>query len=345
VHARDHTDPLEPVAAESGWLHPEPEIVNAGGGSADGAGMRDVAPFALIAWLAACGPQHPVHRAVSEGTADAQGQMDVEREMDASLHGAAGTGGPASGGEGGVGGSVMRDAAGGGGSPDVVADGDRPADAVAPADTRAALDRSPVDLSPEAAAACPPPPAADEVIADFEGNQAATLVVGARGGTSWIFLPADGSGDVVATGIPERCGSRSALRVSGSGFAARTPLTQALLMNGDTSGARFYDGTAWKGLRLSLRAVVPGTARLKVPDRDTARPGGVCSNCNDHFAADLPVTTEWKTFTVLWTALRQEGTGDTFPALDAAHLFGIELFPPKMDGAFELWLDDVSFVR
>src|SRR3954451_9356735 len=120
--------------------------------------MRDLAPFALIAWVAACGPQHPVHRVVSEGPPDAEAEGEGEREMDASLHGPAGTGGPAAGGEAGVAGSVMRDAADGGASPDAASDGHRPGDAAAPADTRAALDRSAVDLSAEAAAGCPSPP-------------------------------------------------------------------------------------------------------------------------------------------------------------------------------------------
>jgi hypothetical protein len=246
----------------------------------------------------------------------------------------------------------------GGGPPYTVGaggEGGSPVDAAPPADVApdrrdtAMPDRGalavPPDAAPDLASGCLLPPAADEIISTFEGNQVTTAMVAGRGGTSWTFLPADGAGSVAAASVAENCGSQSALRVTGSGFTTRSPLAQALLMTGDASGARFYDATAYKGVRFWLRLAVPGPVRLKVSDKDTSKPGGVCTVCNDHFAVDVDATTDWKSFTVPWTALKQLASGDKFPALDLAHLFGIEFFPAHPSGSFDLWVDDVTFFR
>jgi hypothetical protein len=221
--------------------------------------------------------------------------------------------------------------------------------AVAP-DARTVADAaaSPPDVAPAlgAASACPPAPAADEVIALFEGNDPSTVRVAGRGGTRFTFLPADPQGQLLATGIPEHCGSRSALEVVGAGFANRSPLAQALLMPGDTGGRpRFYDATAFRGVRFWARASVRGPMRFKVADHDTIMEGNVCRVCNDHYAVDLDVTPDWQLYSVPWTALMQLGAGDKFPALDLTRLFAIEFFPAPENGAFDLWIDDVTFFR
>jgi len=289
--------------------------------------MKTLACLGLAACLTACPPRHVVHRGVAPDAEDAGAPADA--------------------------GTAHSGAAGG------THDASAPPDAPAPPEIQPPpVAPTPVEpprvdaaagepaVAPPPASACPAPLTPDEVIATFEGNQATTSVVGPRGGTPWNFLPADGSGRVMAMPIPERCGSRSALRVSGAAASPATrPLTQALLMTGGPGGVRFFDATGYTGLRLSLRSSVPGTVRLKVADRDTAQPGGICTMCNDHFATDLAVGTDWRSFTVPWTALRQQGIGNQFPALDVAHLFAIELFPPAASGAFDLWIDDVGFVR
>jgi hypothetical protein len=214
-------------------------------------------------------------------------------------------------------------------------------------DRSAVLETSAPDRSPEVVnAACPPAPAPDEAIADFEGNQPTTVLVAGRGGTTWALVPrATTTGTVLATPIPERCGSRVALRVMGSIPAGQVILAQALFLAADASGVRFYDARAYRGVRFSLRAAAAGPVRVKIADRDTAAPGRVCTVCDNHFSADRAVTTAWNTFTVPWTALAQLGSGDRFSAIDLTSLYAIEFVPTLVDGAFELWIDDVSFVR
>jgi hypothetical protein len=228
---------------------------------------------------------------------------------------------------------------------DTPAPGERP-DTAAP-DQRPALEASARDGSPDVVnAACPPAPAPDLAIADFEGNQPTTVPVAGRGGTTWALVPRGTAvGTVLATTIDERCGSHAALRVMGSSVDRESVLAQALFMAADAAGERFYDASSYHGVRFSLRAATAGPVRLKIADRDTAAPGRVCTACNNHFSADLAVTTEWKTFTVPWTSLAQLGTGDRFSAVDVTSLYAIEFVPTRVDGAFELWIDDVSFVR
>jgi hypothetical protein len=287
--------------------------------------MRGIVAL-VVCLAAACGPRHPAHR-VSTGEPGAEGVALDGAALDATRSDL-GTDGQ----------SADRTVA-----EPLAPDAAMP-DAAAP-DVAAPDAAAPDAAAPDAASACLPAPAADEWVATFETDQSATTAVAGRGGTPWVIIPADAGATLAVVPIPERCGSRRALRFSGSGFVSRQPLAQALFLSAAATGIRFLDARAYSGLRLSVRASAVGRITLKVPDRNTTRPGGVCQSCNDHFAADLAVTTEWKTFTILWSSLAQAGTGDRFGTLDTAALFGLELFPAPTDGAFELWIDDVSFVR
>jgi hypothetical protein len=263
--------------------------------------------------------------------------------------GGAGGGGGA-GGSGGLGGAGGRGGAGGtggtgGGGFDAAPDRAMPPPDLRPPDTAPPVpDVAPPDMAP----ACPPAPAADEWVSNFEGGSETTMMVGMRGGTTWQGgSTTTGMATVTSMTIPARCGSQSALRYQGSGFAAaRPPFVHAPLMTAAGGDPRFFNASAFKGMRVSMRATTPGMVRIKLPDRFTGNAGGMCTNCSNHFAATLDVTTDWKTFTFLFTETRQTPLGgDTRPALDVAGLYSVEIFPTPTTGAFELWIDDVAFVR
>lgn len=197
--------------------------------------------------------------------------------------------------------------------------------------------------APDAGAACPPSPTADEWISDFEMERAITNMVGTRGGTTWTSSQTEGMASVTVVMVPARCGSGSAMRFAGSGFAAaRPPFVHAQLM----TGTRFADVSAYRGVRMALRASTAQTVRLKIPDRFTGRAGNSCTTCTNHFSATVQVTTSFSVFTFLFAELQQNAAGaDLRPRLDTTGLWALEIFPAATTGAFELFVDDVVLVR
>jgi hypothetical protein len=153
-------------------------------------------------------------------------------------------------------------------------------------------------------------------------------------------------GEVASVSIAPHCNSKGALRFSGTGSPASRPAIRALLRSagGDGTAVAFYDGGAYRGLRLSLRSPRPARVRLLVPDRNTDAAGAMCRSCGDHFGAELDLVPDWRTFFVPFAALRQRGTGDRRSGLARNDLLAIEL-EAGPSGPFEVWVDFVSFFR
>jgi hypothetical protein len=203
----------------------------------------------------------------------------------------------------------------------------------------------PPDMSrpPDApATGCLPTPANDEVISLFEDGNLGSRQVDGRGGTFWGAINTDNGATATLTvpEMPVRCGSSRALRFAGTATTA-TPILRLTLVQGT---AQFYDASAYRGVRFSLRSGVAARVRFKLPDRNTASFGGMCVVCNDHWGADLDVTPDWKSFSITFASLAQTGTGDDEESLDEAALSAIELVV-RNQAAFELFVDDVSFFR
>jgi hypothetical protein len=263
--------------------------------------------------------------------------------------GAVGAGG--SGGVSGAGGGAGTGGAGGGGPLDPVPPDARPPDAPpASPDAPEPPEPPPPDAAADAPAglpgttACPAAAAADEVISTFEGGALTTVRVGDRGGTSWtvISVVEGTSGALSAATVPSHCGSTSAMLFSGTPTDLRAPITRALLREGSS---QFFDARAFRGLRVWMRATVAGEVRVKVSDRNTSTAGGICASCNDHFEIATLVGTDWRLYTIPWSALKQRGVGDPQPALNAAGLYAIEIVAPKTPPAYSLYIDDPAFVR
>jgi hypothetical protein len=339
------------------------------------AGPGTVICFALL--LAGCGPPNVARRVISSGIPDAARPVDgesndvaAETQMPPARPVQPEPTGPA------LDSSSLQEEDGGAPGPDgdsgAALDaapgpdpGVPPEDAgVDTADVSAAADQAveppappdaalPPDVPPRApepipppTAACRPAPSPADLIADFESSQPVTVVLPGRGGTIWTVLDAvTNTGEIGVTSIVERCGSQLALRFDGSTFASRVPFVQAPFVDPDRNGPRFYDAGAYRGVRLALRSSAPIAIRINVSDRNTDPAGGICARCQDHFGASVVAAAEWQTFTVPFSSLRQEGTGDQFPALDFTRLSAVQIHAPRADGAFDLWIDDVSFVR
>jgi hypothetical protein len=320
-----------------------------------------------------CGPPQAVDRVASErgGGTGGTGRMDARAGTGGAgslVAGSTGTGGSgvSTGGADGVGGSMgppdvgsgIDNAAGGTG-------GSAGSGGTSPIDAAMEPTSSPIpDAAPPPPDTNPPPPdapamitcpmpAADEGIASFEGGLTNDRV-GERGGTPWTVLsgtldPAMGITGMLAPATgPARCGSTGFLRFTGMANATRSPITRALFRNPSGSTAQYLNASAFKGLRMFLRSTGGGTVRVKVPDRNTATPGGVCMMCNDHFTTEVAVTAEWQLFTLPFAQLKQQGTGDPQPALASGALYSLEIVAPRVGQAttqFTLEVDDISFFR
>ena len=169
--------------------------------------------------------------------------------------------------------------------------------------------------------------------------------MGARGGTPWavISLDAGTTGTIAPQVIPETCGSRGALRFSGTNNAGQGPLVRALLTE-MTAASRFVDARAYSGVLIWMRAVPAGRVRVKIPDRNTTPPGGVCVLCNNHFLIELDVDGQLRPYLVPFARLTQDVADERQPALAEQALFAIEISPPRL-ATFDLLIDDVSFVE
>ncbi|HLZ07397.1 MAG TPA: hypothetical protein VKT80_02335, partial [Chloroflexota bacterium] len=117
-------------------------------------------------------------------------------------------------------------------------------------------------------------------------------------------------------------------------------------MNG--SAKTPYDASAYTGIAFWAKAGSGSTTslRVNVSDKDTDPAGGTCApadKCNDHFGKDIALTANWAAYTMTFHELLQLGWGQSFAALDAAHLYAIQ-FQVGKGTTFDVWLDDVAFL-
>jgi hypothetical protein len=188
------------------------------------------------------------------------------------------------------------------------------------------------------------------VVDDFEDGNAAILEQEGRSG-SW-YVANDGQGmQTPRQGMlvlpssfdPPRGGSAHGVHTFGGPF----PTWGALI--GTTfaaSGGGTYDLRRYQGLRFWVRSGTMGPGSAKKVRFNLRTPatvmGGSCMICNDHFGADVPLTSQWVQIDVPLASLKQTGYGQpmlTTP--DLAHAMGIELL--FVTGvSFDLWIDDVE---
>ena len=86
--------------------------------------------------------------------------------------------------------------------------------------------------------------------------------------------------------------------------------------------------------------------RVNVPDQNTDKDGGKCSECYNDFGVDLQLREEWTRYAVDFQDLKQEsGWGDPRPAqISSQSLYGIQWKVDERSAAFDVWVDDVTFI-
>jgi hypothetical protein len=205
----------------------------------------------------------------------------------------------------------------------------------------------------------------DDTISDFEDGSGSVLPNGGRNGgwyayadtaTTCMVTPA-AKGSAGAAEIPGgRCQSMFAMRFSGMGcidFGAGvgTDLAAPAAADGGTTGAKVpYDVSTYKGISFWSRSDKGSSMRFKMPMTDETKTGdgGSCvdsatAKCSDDFGANIALTKNWVKHTIMFSTMKQEGWGKTF-AWTPAHVTSIQFQVPKTV-PFDIWIDDVSFVK
>jgi hypothetical protein len=111
-----------------------------------------------------------------------------------------------------------------------------------------------------------------------------------------------------------------------------------------------YDVSAYSGISFWVRADKGSSIRFKMPMTDDTKTtdGGNCvdsatSKCSDDFGANIALTKSWVKKTVMFSTMKQEGWGKKF-TWTPAHVTSIQFQVPVV-AAFDVWIDDVSFVK
>jgi hypothetical protein len=191
---------------------------------------------------------------------------------------------------------------------------------------------------------------AEDVIDDFEDRN---MVVGAVGGRIGNWYPyGDGTGTFVATEVTTIIGQRGptslvGLHTAGSGFTSWGSGMGVDINNagGSQSTKLPYDASAYTGISFWARSEVGGTVTLVLPDENTDPSGPTCVVCDHHFLKVVSLTTTWQRYTVLFDELVLEPGGDPVPEAFASGGIVSVQFRFNAGATYDLWVDDISFVR
>jgi endoglucanase len=161
------------------------------------------------------------------------------------------------------------------------------------------------------------------LIDDLEDGDLKLSSVAGRQGSWFPYDDTTEDGSLVTLAVVDDAAGGRALHATGSGF------------------------TSWGGGVVATFAQqadsYTGRVRFGVADGNTEPIGGTCSQCFDHFGADLVLTEEWQTFTFAWHDLAQLGWGDRSAQVDAAHLVYL-VYQVESNVSLDLFLDDVAFL-
>ena len=108
-----------------------------------------------------------------------------------------------------------------------------------------------------------------------------------------------------------------------------------------------YDATKYSGVTFWARRGEnsTGKVRLKVPDVNTDKEAGVCTECFNDFGADFTFTPEWKQYVVPWKSMRQlTGWGAPHkPHVAADKVYGLQWQVQVPSANYDIFIDDVRF--
>jgi hypothetical protein len=109
-----------------------------------------------------------------------------------------------------------------------------------------------------------------------------------------------------------------------------------------------YDASKYKGVSFVAK-VGKGSSpyvRFKIPDANTDPDAKVCTECFNDFGIGIELTEEWTRYEVPFSELKQEGGWGKPrpPAVDPSKLMALQWQVTSAGTAFDIWIDDVSFI-
>ncbi len=193
------------------------------------------------------------------------------------------------------------------------------------------------------------------VIEDGEDHD--NQVIRHKGRNGYMYTFTDDVGTTVTPTAGKRGGTFSMAEggSNGSAYAARF---EGTIARGDLVYAGFginfidpkgpYDASAHSGVSFYARRSQgsAGNVRLKVPDGNTNPEAKRCSECFNDFGTDLALTEQWQQFVSPFAKMQQlPGWGTPRPAaVDARSIYGLQWQINQQGAAYDIWIDDVSFV-
>jgi hypothetical protein len=166
------------------------------------------------------------------------------------------------------------------------------------------------------------------------------------------------------TFAPEGPGQDDSLgaHISGSGFngkAAGCGWTGAGLGVNFTTATCPYDASAYTGIQFYAKSSSSTAVRFGVPivatkARNESGGGTCCSGgdptnangCDNHFGADITLTSSWTAYSYTWSQLKQPNWG-ILQNFDSHALLGLQwqVSESAANSGFDVWIDAVSFTR
>lgn len=157
---------------------------------------------------------------------------------------------------------------------------------------------------------------------------------------------------------PARPDSLFAAYTQGSGFKGwGATMTVSMITWPVYAETPTYDASAYAGISFYAKAGVGSdlTLRLRFVGAQTddrglqcTPGGGVTTACYDHFFKDVKLSQAWQRYDVHFADFKQAGVGMKFASIDVATMYALEFFFPGRStvsgNAFELWVDDLSFI-
>jgi hypothetical protein len=149
-------------------------------------------------------------------------------------------------------------------------------------------------------------------------------------------------------------GDKYAAYTQGSGFNSYGAFMNVSMRSWPNYAATpTYDASGYVGLSFWAKLGRDGapSVRVRFISADTDPRGGKCKLagpvdqlCYNHFYKDVPLTTSWASYQIRFSDFVQGNSGEIFPAVDVAQMYGLEFY--FLSGAkFEVWIDDLSFIK
>ena len=188
---------------------------------------------------------------------------------------------------------------------------------------------------------------ADDVIDNFEDGDFFLLAKGGRTGNWYAY--GDGTGTVTEEIKSSKRGATSAkvMHTTGADFTSWGSGVGVDLNNAGAGQAdkKVYDASAYTGVTFWARAETTLMVSVVLPDGNTDAAGKVCTVCDHHWFKPIQVDTEWKRYTITFESLALENGTEPVPtAFDAAQLVALQ-FRLASGQTYDLWFDDVAFVK